>query len=247
MSAAYQNLPLNIISWNISNAQPSFSSPNFTKRSQDAPSTPSIIALQECPYPNFGSELFTSLGYVSAGTRQSHCGYCDLLIQRELSNKIQSIQLPNHLPSVAAKIELPNKTQIAVSSSHLQPFKEGANKRLLQCMSLMDCMTKESNNCILLGDMNMRVAEDKDVEGAGLVDCWKAAGSSKDTKFTWNSYTNKYHEGCFEYTARYDRCYVYGDVFRVKEFGFIGNHPVMGNKGDYLSDHFGLRVGIDIS
>jgi len=37
----------------------------------------------------------------------------------------------------------------------------------------------------------MRVSEDKDVEGAGLVDCWKAAGSSKDTKFTWNSYRNK--------------------------------------------------------
>jgi len=259
-SVAYQNLPLNVISWNISNAQPSFSAPDFTKRSQDSPrlireeclqsSIPSVIALQECPYPNFGSELFTSLGYVSAGTRQSHCGYCDLLVQNELisnNKKIQSIQLPNHLPSVAAKIELPNKTQIAVSSSHLQPFKEGANKRLLQCMSLMDCMTKESNNCILLGDMNMRVSEDKDVEGAGLVDCWKAAGSSKDTKFTWNSYTNKYNEGCFEYTARYDRCYVYGDVFRVKEFGFIGNCPVMGNKGDYLSDHFGLRVGIDIT
>jgi len=111
----------------------------------------SIIALQECPYPNFGSELFTSLGYVSADTpRQSHCGYCDLLIQKELiSNKIQPIQLPNHIPSVAAKIELPNKKEICISSSHLQPFKEGANKRLLQCMSLMDCMTKESNNCIL--------------------------------------------------------------------------------------------------
>ena len=94
--------------------------------------------------------------------------------------------------------------------------------------------------------MNMRVSENKNIEGAGLIDCWKAAGSSKDAKFTWNSYTNKYHEGCFEYTARYDRCYVYGDVFRVKEFGFIGNRPIEGS-GDYLSDHFGLRMGLEIS
>ena len=251
--ASYQNLPLNILSWNISNAHPSFSAPDKLQRSQDAPRlireeclryTPDIIALQECPYPSFGSDEFTN--YVSVGTRQSHCGFVDLLIRNELQN-VQPITLPKHLPSVATTIALPNETKITVSSSHLAPFKEGADQRLMQCMTLLDCMYTESPNCILLGDMNMRVAEDVNIENAGLIDAWKSAGANSDSKFSWNTFTNKYHEGCYQYRARYDRCYIRGDVFSVREFGLIGNHPVENRSGDYLSDHFGLSIRLDVT
>ena len=273
--SAYQpssTFPLTLLSWNISNAKPSFSAPNnIHQRAQDAPRlireeclryTPDIIALQECPYPQFGTEEFTDDGYISAGTQQSHCGYVDLLIRKELIEqddndvKFQPIHLPKMhpimtnlpIPSVATKIQLPNNTNVAISSSHLSPFKDNANLRLLQIMTLMDSMiNNECDNCILLGDMNMRKAEDKDIENAGLIDAWKTCGSKRNTNFTWNSYVNRYHDGGFKFRARFDRCYVYGEDISVREFGLIGNNPVDGTEGDYLSDHFGLKVGLDIS
>ena len=89
--------------------------------------------------------------------------------------------------------------------------------------------------------------EDINIENSGLIDAWKSAGANSDSKFSWNTFTNKYYEDGFQYRARYDRCYIRGDVFSVREFGLIGNHPVENRSGDYLSDHFGLSVRLDVS
>ena len=282
--ATFQSYPLTLLSWNISNAQPSFAAPNSTRRFKEAPrlirdeclvssplstssssslspSLPDIIALQECPHSLFGHEVFGPSGYVSMGTQHSHCGYVDLLIRKDLamSSSIsgngggaQPIELPikqSHLPSVAATLLLPNETKLAVSSSHLAPFKEGAYERMMQYTTLMDVLNQESDNCILLGDFNMRAAEDKNVEdacGGGWIDAWKGTGSNTNVKFTWDSFVNRYHEGGFKFKCRFDRCYVRGEDFTLRSFGFIGNNQVE-KKGDYLSDHFGMKVGLDVA
>lgn len=266
--ASYQSFPLTLCSWNIANAAPSFSAPDTVQRCKDSPrlireeclrarpaqtSSPDIIALQECPFPSFGIEEFGPSGYVSMGTQQSHCGYVDLLVRKELTMRDQSAQpIPEvkqyHLPSVAATIELPNKTKISVSSSHLAPFKEGAYQRLTQCTALMELMNQRTDNCILLGDFNTRAAEDKGIESTcdgGWIDAWKGTGSNPKVKFTWDSFVNRYHEGGFKFRARFDRCYVRGEALGLQNFDFIGN-ACAETKGDYLSDHYGMLVGLDV-
>lgn len=150
--------------------------------------SPDVIALQESPFPSWGDNTFED--YTSVGIQQSHCGYVDLLLRNELAGCHQSIELNSHLPSVAASIILPNKIQIAISSSHLAPFKDNFPTRAQQCNDLMTSLTNEFDNCILLGDFNMRAAEDEYVENlcGGWEDAWKGCGYDTSTKFSWNSF-----------------------------------------------------------
>ncbi|KAL9180215.1 hypothetical protein ACHAXT_008185 [Thalassiosira profunda] len=259
LPAAYQGgIPLSLISWNVALGRPSAVAPDFSKRALDAPQlirdaclngAPDVIALQECPSPRFGHAEFASAGYASMGSRPSHCGYCNLLVKEELGSAAP-IELPKDLPAVAAAVALPNGTTVALSSSHMAPFKEGAYERLLQCQSLMGALSEEADNCILLGDMNMRAAEDTGVEnasGGGWIDAWKGAGADPSLKFSWNSFANRYHEGGFKFKARFERCYLRGEALEVNRYGFVGDKPVEGRRGDYLSDHFGLAMGVDVA
>lgn len=215
------------------------------------------------------------------GTRLSHCGYVDLLVREGLTSmsttsaaamttrvddgvdtiNFQRRKRPmattiitewDNLPSVACRIELINGATIAVSSSHLTPFKDGASERLAQCTTLMSLMSQHgADDCILLGDFNARAAEDSRIEGAaggGWIDAWKCSGSDPMTKFTWDSFANSYHgNDGFRFKARFDRCYIRGGALTVTRFGLMGNRFVEGHAGDYLSDHYGLAVKLEVA
>ena len=72
-------------------------------------------------------------------------------------------------------------------------------------------------------------------------------GSRPDCKFTWDTFANGYHgTNGFKFKARFDRCYVRGVSLGVTRFELMGNRPVDGRRGDYLSDHYGLVVGLDV-
>jgi endonuclease/exonuclease/phosphatase family metal-dependent hydrolase len=197
------------------------------------------------------------------GTRPSHCGYVDLLVRMGLTSTTTTttggddddarrrrrrptatvIATERHgLPSVAATIEFPNGASVAVSSSHLAPFKDGAPDRLVQCATLMSLMSERADDCVLLGDFNARAAEDRGMEGSdggGWTDAWKCAGSRTGDKFTWDSFANRYHgdEG-FKFKARFDRCYVRGEALTVTRFGLMGNQRVDARVGDRRRAHF---------
>ena len=69
-----------------------------------------------------------------------------------------------------------------------------------------------------------------------------------NTKFTWNTFANRYHgDDGFRFKARFDRCYVRGGAVTVNRFGLIGDRSVDGRVGDYLSDHYGLLVGLEVA
>ena len=294
--ASYQSLPsLNLVSWNVSLALPSHSSPDPSRRAREAPrlireecllrgglaggvgggrvgddddvgdgacadrQLPDVIALQECPRPSFGIDLFGSDGYVSAGTQPSHCGYVDLLLRRELLTashdddvendepRFRPVSHPKYsLPAVSASFDLPCGTSVSVSSCHLAPSKGYGEVRMAQCHALMDLLADATDDCILLGDTNLREAEGDAVirsRDDEWIDAWRACGSDKDSKFTWDSFSNRYHESGFKFRARYDRCYVRGKKVGANGFGLVGKGAVEG-RGDHLSDHFGLAVGI---
>ncbi|KAK1746351.1 5'-tyrosyl DNA phosphodiesterase [Skeletonema marinoi] len=261
---------LTIVSWNISSAESSRVAPDPSSRSREAPrliceeilrSEPDIIALQETAYQSFGMEIFASSGYVSIGSQTAlHTNeYVDLLVKRELANgarriSLQSFQM-NELPAVAGIIALKNGTRIAIASLHLPHTKEAAPFRKVLCGAIMEQLT--SQNCdgiILTGDFNMRGFEDKTTEnlcGGSWKDAWKEATNTKtakETKFTWNSRVNMYHgPENFQWTCRLDRCYVKSEKGTLKHFDLIGNQPVDGNGGDYLSDHYGIVVKCDFA
>ncbi|KAL7537238.1 hypothetical protein ACHAXR_007682 [Thalassiosira sp. AJA248-18] len=254
---------LTLVSWNVSFAQSSFVAPDIALRTHEAPrllrdeclqSHPDIIALQESPSESWGETVFPE--YVSIGTQlASHVqeGHIDLLVRRELAPNARRISLEHPafpLPSVAAAITLPNGTQIAVCSNHFPHKAEGATIRELMCEAIMVLISETASNCICIGDFNMREKEDKVAEalaGGGWVDAWKGGGgSSKKLKFTWNSRENTYHENGFPFVARFDRAYVRGNELTVRRFDLIGNQPVEGKKGDYLSDHFGIAVEVGV-
>ena len=230
--------------------------------------------------PSWGDKVFGQYGYVSIGTRHSHCGMADLLVRQDFAP--QRIQVDN-LPSVAAILTLTNKTKIAIASNHLAPsgkrksryvvyellcvvrrnlsltilfgslyidycIAAGASEREDECRALMENLSSICDNVILIGDFNMRQKEDKKIEGlvgGGWIDAWKeGCGSNKELKFTWDSFTNLYHDNDHKFNCRFDRCYSRGDSINVSNFDLMGNIPVNGTKGDYLSDHFGLIVEI---
>jgi hypothetical protein len=157
------------------------------------------------------------------------------------------------LPAVAAILTLPNRTRITVASLHLPHTKEAAPLRTGLCGAIMEqLISQNSDGIILTGDFNMRDFEDKTTEklcGGNWVDAWKmVTKSDKETKFTWNSRVNMYHgPENFSWTCRLDRCYVKSEKVTLKHFGLIGNEPVDGKQGDYLSDHYGIVVKCDVA
>ncbi|KAL7499965.1 hypothetical protein ACHAWT_010906 [Skeletonema menzelii] len=258
-----ESVPLTIVSWNISSAESSRVAPDPSLRSREAPRLireeilrlqPDVIALQETGYPSFGEETFTPFGYVSIGSQTAlHTDeYIDLLVKKELANGARQIALQPFqaiaLPAVAGVLILKNRTRIAIASLHLPHTKEAAKFRNVLCGAIMDQLT--SQNCdgiILTGDFNMRGFEDKTTEqlcGGKWKDAWKTVtNDDKETKFTWNSRENMYHgPENFKWTCRLDRCYVKGEKCTLKHFDLIGNTPVDGKEGDYLSDHYGIAV-----
>ena len=200
---------------------------------------------------------------------------------REESNAdVTRILTRTALPCVAARVKLQggdcdgngdgNGKEICFASCHLEPFGDKADKakRLEQMSNIIESLFDHTDNYIILGDMNMRQDEDKRVKGLvnghghehghghgrpGLLhDAWEEKGT-KNNKFTWNSRDNKFHEGGFAYTTRYDRAYCHGDDLEVQSFGLVGNQPLVdeegGGKHHFLSDHygivadFGIRIG----
>ena len=210
----------------------------------------------------WASQVFGSFGYHVIGSTPSHADNVILLVRRQGTNVVlQATQVPlsRDIPAVMAELEvLPLSSssssssptifddngdasttwKLLVASVHLAPFKEGARERLAQIRSLVQkaqFQIKNKNNflpLVIVGDTNMRVTEDKTMEGhLGLLDAWKWAGSNPFTRFTWDTidhqsqqqqqrgrgrphsehaYYNRYYgDGTRQYNARYDRMYLY--------------------------------------
>jgi endonuclease/exonuclease/phosphatase family metal-dependent hydrolase len=250
--------PLNIVSWNISSAEPSQAAPNRADRFQNAShlirdevlrhDNPHVIALQETASPTHGSEIFW--GYISTGTRMAlHTReYIDLMIRRDAFATYERIAFPD-LPAVGALL-MYHGAKLAIVAVHLPHTKEAAPLRKQLCQSIVQHIeSRDVDDIILIGDFNMRKDEDKSVEqmAGGLTDAWKeAANSDKSKMFTWNGRENLYHgPDNFQFTARFDRCYIRGDNIRLRRFELVGNRTVE-REGDYLSDHYGMYVGCDV-
>ena len=251
-----------LVSWNISEAKPSAAAPNPLLRAAEAPrllrdeifrSQPDIIALQESASPAFANDQFSD--YVSIGNQLAlHTkSYVDLLVKSELATRAQRISFQSfemkELPAVAAIILLPNSSRIAIASLHLPHTPEAAPMRKRLVTAIMDKLSSQHcDGIILAGDFNMRQAEDAYIEQLCGLDSWKeVTNSDTNKKFTWNSRENMFHgHDRNQFIARFDRCYIRSNIIRLTHFDLIGNEPIGRNKGDYLSDHYGIVVKFDV-
>jgi endonuclease/exonuclease/phosphatase family metal-dependent hydrolase len=98
---------------------------------------------------------------------------------------------------------------------------------------------------VVAGDMNMREIETHSALELGLEDAWLLSGSHPSAQFTWNSKVNQYLADCFGFTCRFDRVFVSPGV-QVHGFSLVGDQPVEGQPGHYLSDHFGIVTQLQL-
>ena len=111
--------------------------------------------------------------------------------------------------------------------------------RLAQARSILEAL---GPSCILVGDLNMRNAEDSSFEELGLTDSWKMAGKEQATKNTWDSNLNKYHQNGFGFACRFDRAYIRGLTVVKNSFELVGQSSVPPSASHFLSDHFGISL-----
>ena len=125
---------------------------------------------------------------------------------------------------------------------HLFPYKNNIATRLGQLEDILSQVDKDQP-LIIAGDMNMRESETERVLSTfSLEDAFLLKGT-KETKFTWDSKINKYHEKSHEFAARFDRVLVRG--LEVSEFALIANRPSSEIKNHFLSDHYGISAELD--
>jgi endonuclease/exonuclease/phosphatase family metal-dependent hydrolase len=193
---------------------------------------PDVIALQE--FPEFAlyrtSRLFPD--HELLGSHTSHAPYVTLFVRKGIQAKLVPVRAESTvgLPAVVAELIYPFEggdsdddrcRRLWIASVHLEPYASGAEIRQQQVQSLLQLALRSKVPLIVAGDLNMRVAEDATMEGAGfdLSDFWKLAGSDITTKYSWNTrnevnrggYFNQFYgTGTREYIARYDRIYYHG-------------------------------------
>lgn len=258
-------LPLKILSWNIAECKPSHEAPaGFDNEAavlneilaQEA----DVLCLQECPSAEWRPAALSGQ-YKCWGVERSHCGYVQVWARTALHG--QAIEdVPG--PSVAVMLKV-GKTPMAISSSHLVPYKENAPVRKLQVKELTLLLRQHAPLGILAGDFNMRQAEDKDVEtDNGLRDAWKVTTMAWQ-QYTWNSLYNKYHapENALLFKCRFDRIYYYDDDSQnecnlglmepaLDAFALFANQKRSADVKDIkqtfcLSDHFGMVCSFSVS
>ena len=181
---------------------------------------------------------------------RSHCGFVKIFVRSDIK-VLKSVVVG---PCVIAKIDMShekNKRYVYLASAHLAPHKEYASKRNEQMKQVVDWIEQDQESepdaetCwILAGDMNMRGAETASMKkvssrGSKLSDAWEAAGKPHESRFTWDSKRNKYHQNCFEFTCRFDRIFTFPQI-KPRRFHLVGDEPYPDRDDQYVSDHFGI-------
>ena len=256
MMASIQLVSMNVAGCQPSAAAPkNWTLENVTQavRTEILKTNPDVVALQECPYATWAAETFEASGYSVLGpAKESHSGFVALLFRTAMLEQAQGVtirrvNLPFAVPAVMVRViqEPPSRNggdqnennntvidvdkqpqTICVASCHLAPFQEGTADRQRQVQAMIQASM--GMPVIIAGDLNMRVSEDKIMEGSklGLKDAWKMAGAHVSEKYTWNTRDNRRGKGggfnCFygadtrQYVTRYDRIYVHTGTSKRK-------------------------------
>ena len=233
---------VNILSWNVAKCNPSNEAPWDMHENEKSivkhiyNMNGDVVAIQEAPTKDWGKN---NLGptYIQLDSQPSHCGFTIFLVNISFFNVCDILKFKfdsNVNPAVGAIIN-----GVAYVSVHLMPFNNGQNERTRQVQHIID--TIKCKQVCIIGDTNMR--QNETVVDPSFTDAWIQTGSHTDTKYTWNSNTNHYHNDGFPFVSRFDRSY--GKNMICKSFHLTAEEKIDGTCN--LSDHFGLIIMYDIT
>jgi endonuclease/exonuclease/phosphatase family metal-dependent hydrolase len=242
---------LTVLTWNIE-ANLSAQAPSSFKQStriamiqkEILDRQPDLLFLQE-----FGAEYVGSLGgaYRLVTQARSHCGLSSVLVRVASGLEAKPSDCLADASGVAlADVLLPGGgPSLFVAGCHLAPFATGAGQRAEAVAEVLHFCPPPAP-LLLAGDMNMREAETAAAHGVdGVTDAWIAAGRPGGAKFTWDAGANDYFGSRGTgVTIRFDRVFCRG--FTVEEFALVGNTPVPGLGGCFLSDHYGIWASLKL-
>jgi tyrosyl-DNA phosphodiesterase 2 len=132
------------------------------------------------------------------------------------------------------------KLRLVVIHSHLESMREHAAARKAQfdeCMKKMEENLDPNTLVIFAGDLNIRDAELPTIHPQ-IKDAWIAAGSAKETRYTWDNMKNSNKGLPNNVRCRFDRVYFNGP-YRKIDFSLAGTQQIR-KIMCYPSDHFAV-------
>jgi exonuclease III len=133
-----------------------------------------------------------------------------------------------------------DKLRLVIIHSHLESMKEHSEARkaqFVECMKRMEENLDPNTLVIFGGDLNIRDAELPFIHPQ-IKDAWIAAGSNKETRYTWDMMKNKNKNLPNNVRCRFDRVYFNGPYKRI-DFGLGGTQQIR-KILCYPSDHFAV-------
>lgn len=194
----------------------------------------------------FGSQPWIRARYRSASVLRGTYGM--LILSRLPLGPVTYTRLPTRLARGFLRADLlVDGVELSVCSVHLESGKESAGLRARQLQRI--CRSVHGReNVVLLGDFNMRDAENP-VIGADYLDVWPQLrpdepGYTEDTTINHMRFDTKSKHR----HVRFDRVLVKGDRWRARDIELLGTEPISPVLPRiFPSDHFGVRCRLDRS
>ena len=161
----------------------------------------------------------------------SHSGTIATIAKEELMDDLESKSIGRYGVFTAVR-----SARLTFANVHLEPGKDGDFKRLEMLRTIS--RTCPTDALAIIGDTNMRIAEEKSLQPLGLF-------GDRPPRPTWNTKLNKYRDKGRAFTSYFTR-YFHSDYVEVDNI-VVHDEPTE-HEGDkfFLSDHFALSGRVTV-
>lgn len=227
---------LSFVSWNLA----------MLERSPDAPAdweqdhtmaavrdimlelSPDVILYQELP----GVVPFVETHDMVRANPMSHSGNLATLIGNHLADEPIDVAVVQGCAILVTFVE----RDLTVANVHLAPGAVSADLRLEQLQAVIEAAP--TNDVLVAGDTNTRMAEEPDIAALGLV-------GKRPPEPTWNGHQNRFRGPEGEFIAFFSRYFATKDI-RVDDVAVLSNRAVeVAGRSFHLSDHYGFMGTVE--
>ena len=223
------------VSWNLCLLEPSAEAPSNWRIDLTESKVREFI-LELKPDFVFFQELPAMVPYVEdydliPSNTISHSGTIATIAKKELMDDLESKAIGRFGVFTAVR-----SARLTFANVHLEPGRDGDHKRLQMLKTISD--TCPTTALAIIGDTNMRVAEEASLESLGL-------SGERPPSPTWNTKRNKYRAGGRGFTSYFTR-YFHSDRVEIDNVK-VHDDPIE-QDGDqfFLSDHFALSGRVTV-
>ena len=223
------------LSWNLCLLEPSAEAPaNWRMDLTESKVREFILELQ--PDFVFFQELPALVPFVEnydliPSNTISHSGTIATIAKEELMDDLESKSIGRYGVFTAVR-----SARLTFANVHLEPGKDGDFKRLEMLRTISN--TCPTDALAIIGDTNMRVAEEESLESVGLA-------GARPPRPTWDTKRNHYRKKGRAFTSYFTR-YFHSDCVEVDNI-VVHDDPIE-HEGDefFLSDHFALSGRVTV-